>query len=412
MDSWRSARNMTAAATLRLSLTALAAAGIVIAIDYARRRRRWRLRLVAGRQIRPREITMGAIWIGPGGGPFGDGGRPDLGHANAVATVRACLDAGIREFDTAPWYGSGASEERLGRALRELQEAGFPPALDGVRVTTKVGRLVRTPDGEVPAVPFDAQNEPPLASRRFVNNYTAGGARLSFRESAARLGVHAVHGLRVHDPNDNSLNRRGDPGGWVDEVAMALGGSDGGCLAELRRMRAEGTIAEVSFGMNSNFEAHIGVPDEIVRLVRHAPAGTFDAALLAGGWNLLSQAGLPCFEECARRGIGVHVAGVFASGLLVGGDTYAYKEAPTAKRELAADWATLAAEHGLSLPAVAIAFAALPSCVTRIVLGMATSEQVRQNLEWVREAGMVPPQLWLDAQRRGLVAASLPIPAL
>lgn len=369
--------------------------------------------VVAGRHILPHEITMGAIWIGPGGGPNGDGDRPDLGHANAVATVRECLDAGIREFDTAPWYGSGASEERLGRALCELREAGFPPALDGVRVATKVGRLVRTSDGQAPMVPFDAPDHPPLASRCFVNSYTADGARLSFRESAARLGMDKVHGLRVHDPNDNSINRRGAPGGWVDEVAIALGGPlDGGCLAELRAMRQDGTIAEVSLGMNCNQEAHQGVPDEILRLVSNAPASTFDTALLAGGWNLLSQAGQACFEECERRGIGVHVAGVFASGLLVGGDTYAYQRAPPAKRELAEGWAALAAEHGLSLPAVAIAFAALPSCVTRILLGMANPQQVRQNLQWVHEAGTVPPQLWHEARRRGLLEPSVPIPAV
>ena len=250
---------------------------------------------------------MGAIWIGPGGEPNGDGDRPDLGHANAVATVRECLDAGIREFDTAPWYGSGAARNSSGRALCELREAGFT-ALDGVRVATKVGRLVRTSDGQAPMVPFDAPDHPPLASRCFVNSYTADGARLSFRESAARLGMDKVHGLRVHDPNDNSINRRGAPGGWVDEVAIALGGPlDGGCLAELRAMRQDGTIAEVSLGMNCNQEAHQGVPDEILRLVSNAPR-PFDTALLAGGWNLLSQAGQACFEECDAAASGTSLA--------------------------------------------------------------------------------------------------------
>jgi len=377
-----------------------AAAAAAAAIIYAIRRRR--LTVIARRQLSPSEITVGAIWIGPGGGAHGDGNRPDLGHANAVATVRAAFEAGIREFDTAPWYGAGASEERLGRALLELQG-------EGVKVTTKVGRLVRSLDGKPPAVPFDAPGRPPLSTRRFVNSYTRAGAELSRLESLARLGADSVWGLRVHDPNDNSINKRGAPGGWVDEVAITLDPSDG-CLAALVAMRERGLLGEVSLGMNANAEAHQGVPHEIIRMLRTAPSGTFNAALLAGGWNLLSQDGLPCFEECERRGVCVHVAGVFASGLLVGGSTYAYQQAPPAKVELAKQWAALAAEHSLSLPAVAIAFAALPACVTRVVLGMATPEQVRDNLAWVREAGRVPPALWAEARRRGLLSAAVPLP--
>ena len=105
---------------LRIVAALTTAVAIVVATRLVLRRRR-RLTVIAGRKLAPHEITIGAIWIGPGGGPFGDGTRPDLGHANAVATVRAALEAGVREFDTAPWYGSGASEERLGRALLELQ---------------------------------------------------------------------------------------------------------------------------------------------------------------------------------------------------------------------------------------------------------------------------------------------------
>merc|ERR1711879_1039611 len=96
-------------------------------------------------------------------------------------------------------------------------------------------------------------------------------------------------------------------------------------------MRKNGIIAHASLGMNSSREAHQGVPDEIIRLIRGAGDGTFDSALLAGGWNLLSQAGLPCLLECQRRGIPVHLAGIFASGLLVGGSTYAYQIAPPDK---------------------------------------------------------------------------------
>ena len=101
-------------------------------------------------------------------------------------------------------------------------------------------------------------------------------------------------------------------------------------VAGLSALRAEGAIAHVGLGMNCNREGHMGAPEEVVRLVNGAAPETFDSALLAGGWNLLSQAGLPCYSVCEARGVAVHVAG-FASGLLAPrrGLLYAYRAAPT-----------------------------------------------------------------------------------
>ena len=316
-----------------------------------------------GRTLGPTDIVMGAIWISPGSGDFGDGNRPDLGQENATAAIGAALRNGIREFDTAPWYGAGASEERLGRALQVLTQRGLTGA-DEALVVTKVGRLFREPDGTTPCVAgFDAAGRAKLAERVCKNDYSAAGAEVSLQESLVRLGQPGVFGLRVHDPNDNSLNRLGVEG-FVDEVAQVLGegGGEGeGMCAALRRLRAEGTVAHVGLGMNSNSEAHQGVPEEVIRLLREAPRGTFDSALLAGGWNLLSQAGLPCYVECERAGVAVYVAGVFASGLLVGGDTYAYQKAPPHLVERAQRWGALAARHGYSLPSVTAASSNPPS---------------------------------------------------
>ena len=119
---------------------------------------------------------------------------------------------------------------------------------------------------------------------------------------------------------------------------------------------------------------------------------------------------MPCYEACADAGVEVHVAGVFCSGLLVGGDTYAYQKAPQHLVEQAKRWRALAEKHGRSLPAVAIAFAALPKCVTRIVLGMASAEEVVANMAWVAESAMVGPALWAEAQETGLLTAAVPIP--
>merc|ERR1712048_157757 len=102
-------------------------------------------------------------------------------------------------------------------------------------------------------------------------------------------------------------------------------------------------------------------------------------------------------------GIEVHVAGIYASGLLVGVDRYAYKAAPVEMKDKAERWRSLAEKHGCSLPAVAMAFAALPTVVTRVVVGLATPEQVDQTLKTLEESGKVPIAIWQEAKDVGLL---------
>lgn len=258
------------------------------------------------RALKPEEIVFGGIWIGPGGGVHGDGERPDPAQANADATVSAAVAAGVHEFDTAPWYGAGGSEQRLGLALQRLVEARGLASAQALKVGTKVGRLFMEPDDSPALFHFEAKGRPTLTEvvrrRRCVNDYSGAGAARSLAESLDRLRLKAVHTLRIHDPNDNSNNKVGCTP-FTDEVEIAV--SEGGMMQALRRMRAEGTIAHVGLGMNCNLEAHQGVPDEVLRLIRSCEVGTFDSALLAGGWNLLCQTGLPCLIECQRRGVEV-----------------------------------------------------------------------------------------------------------
>lgn len=148
-----------------------------------------RLDMVSPRQLAPADIVLGTTCIGPGGGDNGDGSRPDPGQPNADALVAAAIDGGIRDFDTAPWYGSGTSEERLGRAVQTHPEA---------RVMTKVGRRFYEADGTTPAgsdQPFDEEGYD-HTSRACENDYSAEGALLSHADSLKRLGLPAVFGLR------------------------------------------------------------------------------------------------------------------------------------------------------------------------------------------------------------------------
>lgn len=350
---------------------------------------------VASRELTPGDILFGGVWLGPGHG------NTDFGQDAVDATIAAAVAAGITDFDTAPAYGSGAAEERLGRAVQKLV-----PSAAGV--VTKAGILFRDPDGTPSISSFDAPGSVPYSERIQSNDYTGTGARSSFQDSLARMGLTSIHGLRIHDPNDNELNSKPD---FVlgDEVAVAL--SDDGIVQELRKMREEGLIKEVSLGMNCDgSSSHQGAPGEIVRLIRGAGPGTFDTAMLAGGWNLLCQDGLPCLLECQRFGIRALVAGTFASGLLVGVDRYAYNPAPEPMKEKARRWKDLAEKHGTTLPAVAVAFAALPTCVSRVALGMATVEQVEMNLAIIAESKRVPAAIWAEAKAEGLLDEAVPVP--
>jgi aryl-alcohol dehydrogenase-like predicted oxidoreductase len=261
------------------------------------------LRLAPPRTLGPAHVQLGCIWLSGLIDRGVDSLDVDPGQEQANALVAAALSAGITDLDTAPLYGYGLSEERLGAALA----AAGPSLAERAVLYTKIGRLIRGPAGS-----------------DIVNDYTATGADVSLAESLARLGVESVHTLRVHDANDSDTQRKDG----VDEIAVC--NDSDGCVPRLVALRDSGVLSGVSIGANSNaynkeFHGvaghHQGVPEEIVRLIQGAAPGSFDSALLAGGWNLLNQAGLPVMVECQRAGIAVHVAGIFNTGLLVGGDT-------------------------------------------------------------------------------------------
>ena len=364
---------------------------------------------VEARAMRPGDVMMGVPWLSPVPGlPDSLDNDPGQEHANAV--IAAALAAGVRHFDTAPLYGMGCSEEVFGAALVAARAHGVDGAAEA-QVYTKVGRLIRDAEGQRMRPGWDQPGATPLEDRTITNDYSAAGVDASLEESLERLGVEAVHTLRVHDPNDNSdkpgKGRDGDEGD--DEVAIAAG--PGGACERLGELREAGTLDAVSLGMNSNKHDHQGVPEEIVRLIRTAAPGTFDSALLAGGWNLLTQAGLPCLQQCEESGVAVHVAGVFATGVLAGGDTYAYQLAPEEMLEKKRGWEQLCQDHSLSLPALAIAFATYPACVSKLVLGIATEAELEQNLAAMEEAGRVPTVVWEQAKERGLLEGHIPTPA-
>ena len=122
----------------------------------------------------------------------------------------------------------------------------------------------------------------------------------------------------------------------------------------------------------------------------------------------MNQKGLPAMLECQAQGVKVHVAGVYGAGVLVGHNTHNYVTADEEALALGQRWAELAAAHGVSLPAVALAFCAMPACVEKLVIGCATVEELEQNLAALEESASVPAGLWAEAKEGGLLPADIP----
>ncbi|KAK3236585.1 hypothetical protein CYMTET_53283 [Cymbomonas tetramitiformis] len=204
----------------------------------------------------------------------------------ALETVKAALDAGIVDFDTAPHYGLGLSEERTGKGL--AKHSGGRQ----FRLWTKVGRLIKMKSKVTPGDKIEEENVAGSPGCIFpstptgvvpVLDYTATGAQQSYNDSRQRLGV-PIYGLRVHDCEDE----------W--RLSNTLD-SKAGALKGLVGLRRAGTVKAVSLGLNE--------PNDILRILRTVPAGTIDSVMVAGAWNLLDQNAAELLCECQRRGIKV-----------------------------------------------------------------------------------------------------------
>ena len=302
-------------------------------------------------------MIPGFLVCGPlvfGGAPIGGLYAPVSDEA-AAGTLAAAWDAGIRAFDTAPHYGVGVSERRLGAFL-----AGRPR--DEFTVCTKVGRRL------VPAA-GDVQGEegfydiPPLTR---VRDYSRDGVRRSLEESLGRLGLDRVDIVLIHDPDD-----------VLEQAAYPA-------LAELRD---QGTVRAVGAGMNS--------AAALAWLVERCD---LDCVLVAGRYTLLDQsAGEVLFPLCQRRGVAVLAAGVFNSGILAGpgdGATYDYAPASPGLLARARRMRDACASYGIPLPAAALRFTLRHPVVTAAVVGARTPEEITADASYL--SSPIPDTLWAE----------------
>ena len=303
--------------------------------------------------------------LGLGCAPIG-GLYEQVSDEAARAVVDRAWERGLRFFDTAPLYGSGVSERRLGAALRDRPR-------DELVLSTKVGRLLRAGGGPDPVFPGAPRLEP-------VFDFSFDGALRSLEESLERLGFDRVDVVYIHDPDDH-----------FDE-ALA------GAYPALERLRGEGVVQAIGVGMNQS---------EL--LARFARETDVDCLLLAGRYTLLDTSGLAeLLPLCLERGIDVIAAGVFNSGILAGGASYDYAPADPDVVARACRLADVCARWEVPLPAAAVQFPLGHPAIARVLVGCRSVAEVDEDVELFELE--LPVGLWEELRAEGLLPEHAPLP--
>jgi D-threo-aldose 1-dehydrogenase len=286
----------------------------------------------------------------------------------AFTAVTQAWEAGIRYFDTAPHYGLGLSERRLGKVLSAHPRGEYV-------VSTKVGRLLE-PNPNPTGLDDDGFVVP--GDIRRVWDFSRDGVRRSLDESLRRLGLDHVDIVYAHDPDQFS-------------GAAARQG-----LEALAELRSQGVVRAIGVGTNTT--------DQLAELFGD---GLLDVAMLAGRYTLLEQGGLKtALDPALKAHAGIVAVGIFNTGLLstarpAPGARYEYAAVPPDVLERARALAAICEHHGIELPDAAIAFPLRHPAVSSVALGMRSAEQVRVNIERYQRG--VPDKLWTELADADLI---------
>lgn len=320
-----------------------------------------------------------------GGAPLGNLFAA-IADEEAIALVRHAWERGIRFFDTAPHYGNGLSEHRIGTALRERPRESFV-------LSTKVGRLL-TPDSNAPRDQHGYVNVLPFVQRW---DYSRDGTLRSIEDSLQRLGLARIDRVFIHDV---ARDAHGDA--QPRRFAEAMDGA----VPALARLKAEGTIAGYGLGVNDW--------QVCVDALAHAD---LDVLLLAGRYTLLDQSALPeLLPLCARRNVKLLIGGPFNSGILATGVRNAgtrtlyfnYAPAPPeiVARVVAIEEVCL--EYRVPLKAAALQFPLAHPAVDRVLAGARSRTELDENLTLAAQP--IAPAFWSELRARGLVDTTAPLP--
>ena len=321
--------------------------------------------------------------LGLGGAPLGNLFEA-MDDAQARVVVDAAWSDGCRSFDTAPHYGHGLSERRLGDALRGHTRSSW-------RLSSKVGRLL-TPQAQVPHEQHSYVNTLP-----FVQHWdlSASGVRRSVEDSLQRLGLAQLDAVYIHD---------------IDAVTHGANAAEvlrqvmNETLPELIRLKQEGLLSHIGLGVNDHLI--------VEQVLRHAD---LDALMLAGRYTLLDQLALPTLMPLLhKKKVALALGGVFNSGILatrVAADrpmTFNYAPAAQAWVDKALGMQSVCDQHGVSLPAAALQFALAHPVTQMVMLGVRSANQWHAARQAERE--VIPDAFWQQLRHEGWLPAEAPVP--
>lgn len=307
----------------------------------------------------PLNISIPQLGLGaaPLGSPTVDSTFGEVSEAASLATVQRCLEQGISFFDTAPLYGAGLSEYRLGLALQGVPRHHY-------QIATKVGFLAND-DGSV------------------TRDYSRDGVLRSIDASLKRLRTDFVEIAHIHDPDNH--------------IAEALD-----AFPTMLELKEQGVIGAIGSGVNTW--------PVLAHFARNAP---FDCFLLAGRYTLLEQEPLhELFPLCLKNGISIILGGVFNTGILATGVRpgvhYQYAPPPAHIIEKTQRIEAICQQHGVLLKAAALQFALAHPVVAALAVGMKSPSEVDEN--HAAFLSPIPPAFWQALHQSGLIDPAAPIP--
>jgi D-threo-aldose 1-dehydrogenase len=330
------------------------------------------------RQVGTTTLTVPPFGFGAAhlGGMFGR-----VPGETAFQTLEAAWEGGVRYFDTAPYYGRGLSEHRVGNFLIDKPRDEFI-------LTTKVGRYFRRPND-----PNSFERAPwgGGLNMEIVWDYSYDGIMRAYEQSLLRLGLDTIDALLIHDPE--ASNSEGGP--KIDDLA-------GTGIKALEELKRSGQIKAIGMGLNAS--------ESIERFAKRVP---LDFLIVAMPYTLLDQSALASgLKYCTDNAMSVVIGAPYASGILVTGPgpnaRYRYQPAPADIQEKAGRIQAVCQRHGASLAATALQFPLAHPAVVAVIPGGAKPEEVTSNLGYFGEA--VPAAVWAELKAEGLIEADAPTP--
>ncbi|MEU3570535.1 aldo/keto reductase [Kitasatospora sp. NPDC036755] len=324
--------------------------------------------------------------LGFGTAPLGNMFRA-IPDTEAAATVEAAWEQGVRYFDTAPFYGAGLSETRLGEVLSAKPR-------DEYVLSTKVGRVILD---ELEEGDRDLGEKGGLFEHgnpnKMLHEWTAEATERSIEDSLKRLGTDRLDIVWVHDI---AQDFHGDQ--WLAKFEEARTGA----FRVLSRLRGEGVIKAWGLGVNKT---------EPIELTLALDEPRPDGFLLAGRYTLLDhdhalQRLLPMAQE---QGVDMVVGGPYSSGVLAGGAHFEYQAAPQHILDKVSRLKALTAKHGVSIKAAALQFSLAHPVAAAAVPGATRPSRIAEDVAALNES--VPAAFWQELRAAGLVSPAAPLPA-